>query len=280
MPNMIQSRPLLSIAIPTYNRIPYLKDLLGLLLPQIATTEPNDVELIISNNASTDGTDEFCRGLKLAQLRYWENKTNIGGDRNFLKCIREAKGEYIWLIGDDDLVHHGAVKQVLEILKINKPGLLIAAENDKKEISSYPDYRGCIEKEISTKGEFAINHTLISANIFRRELFDLDFAESKLRLNYAHMFGLMCRLGGNPVVVCPALISERPVRADFAKYPSFLCIKHAIYLRYLAKTFGVSRFNRVAVKSACNLPMEFGSRIKHHLLKARAHLRLAKRISR
>lgn len=258
--------PLLSICIPTYNRLPYLKELIASLLPQV-NAAGDDVELLISNNVSTDGTEDFCRGLKCPQLRHWTNGTNIGGDRNFLKCIHEARGEYVWLVGDDDLVFHNAVAKVLELLKSERPGLLILAEYDKTAVSVYANYRECLLKEKSPKERFAIVHTLISANIFRRGLFDMAFAEATLHLSYAHMFGLMKNLGTEKVCVCPSLMSTRPVRADFAKYPSFLCIKHAVYLMFLAKTFDLPRCRLYAVRKACNLPMEFGSRVKYHLRK-------------
>jgi len=263
--------PILSICIPTYNRLPYLKELMASLLPQVKAAGA-DVELLVSNNVSTDGTDAFCRGLECPSLRYWENETNIGGDRNFLKCIREACGEYVWLVGDDDLVFPEAVTKILSILKVENPGLLVLAEYEKASVSVYANYRDCLRAEKPPKERFAIFHTLISANVFRRTLFDMAFAEKTLHLSYAHMFGLMKNLGTEKVCVCPSLMSTRPVRADFAKYPSFLCVKHAVYLVFLAKTFGLPRYRLYAVIKACNLPMEFGSRIKYHLLKALAHV--------
>jgi len=271
--------PLLSICIPTYNRLPYLRELVGFLLPQISATISGEVEIVISNNVSTDGTDAYCKSLVCPALRYWENETNIGGDRNFLKCIREAHGEYVWLIGDDDLINPDAVTTVLNLLKAHRPSLLIADEHPRKNLTVYTNYRECLLRERTTKGLFALNHTLISANIFKRACFDLAYAEEMLYTQYAHMFGLVRNLTNTPVVIAPALMTTRPVRADFAKYPSFLCIKHAIYLRYLAKTFSLPNFNGLAVKSVCNLPLELGSRIKYYLLKFLHALKNARIVS-
>ena len=94
------AKPLLTIAIPTYNRARYLKELLTVLFDQLRD-EPR-VELIISNNATPDETpavvNEFVkRGL---QVRYLCNETNIGPDANFLQCFEQARGKYVWILGD------------------------------------------------------------------------------------------------------------------------------------------------------------------------------------
>ena len=97
---------LLSICIPTFNRLPYLKEAIDALLPQIEKTMPGQVEFLVSDNCSTDGTADYLAAMQSNRLRFWTNEVNIGGDRNFLKCISEARGDYVWLVGDDDLVAH------------------------------------------------------------------------------------------------------------------------------------------------------------------------------
>lgn len=109
--------PLLSITIPTYNRAPFLAELLGALLPQLRN-EPR-AELVVSDNASTDETPELMArfeqlGLPLRSLR---NPQNIGADANFLQCLEQARGKYVWVLGDDDLLTPGAVGQLLSLLK-------------------------------------------------------------------------------------------------------------------------------------------------------------------
>lgn len=108
--------PLLSIAIPTYNRAPFLAELLEVLMPQLRH-EPR-AELLVSDNASTDGTAELIgqfeeRGLPLRHLR---NPENIGSDANFLQCLHRARGKYVWVLGDDDLLTPRAVEQLLSLL--------------------------------------------------------------------------------------------------------------------------------------------------------------------
>jgi abequosyltransferase len=106
--------PLLTIAIPTYNRSRFLAELLDVLKPQMTPS----VELIISDNASTDDTqvllEEFSKcGLK---FRYIRNQCNLGADRNVLQCFEEARGKYVWIFGDDDIILPGALKKIIWLL--------------------------------------------------------------------------------------------------------------------------------------------------------------------
>lgn len=108
-----QPRPLLTLAIPTYNRAWCLKDLLSALAEQLKD-EPR-VELLISDNASPDETpslvqDFAAQGLR---IRYLRNAENIGGDANFLQCFEQARGKYVWLFSDDDLIIPGALAKIL-----------------------------------------------------------------------------------------------------------------------------------------------------------------------
>ena len=265
-------RPELSVCIPTYNRLEYLRELLPGLLKQIDVVPEGAVELVVSDNVSTDGTADYLRTIERGYYRFWTNETNIGGDRNFLKCIQEAKGDYVWLVGDDDLVAPDAVTRVLKCIEERRPGLLIA--DTLSGSGEYADYRDYLVRECSRTADAALRHTLISSNVFLRSSFDMDLAVRSLRTQYAHMFGLMGRTLGR-VVATRGIVSTRPVRADFAKYPSFLCVKQALYFLFLAKRFNLPRFRWYAFLNACNLPMEFGSRIKYHLIKA---LRLLRRL--
>ena len=110
------STPLLTIAIPTYNRASNLELLLSGLAPQLKKLP--QVELIVSDNASPDSTEELMRRLLDEGLscRYIRNSTNIGSDLNFLQCYREAAGKYVWIFGDDDYLFPCAAARVVSLL--------------------------------------------------------------------------------------------------------------------------------------------------------------------
>ena len=115
---MPDPRPLLSICIPTYNRAPFLAELLEALLPQLTPARP-DVELVLSDNASTDETAAVIASFRTRglPLRISRNEENLGADENFLRCHALARGRYLWLLGDDDLPMPHAIPQLLSLLE-------------------------------------------------------------------------------------------------------------------------------------------------------------------
>lgn len=114
MSDPVISRPLLTIAIPTYNRSASLARLLTVLAPQL-TSRP-EIDLFISDNHSPDDTEAVVReflddGLK---ARYVRQPENIGSDRNFLTCFENGRGRYFWMCGDDDVICPGSIDKVMQ----------------------------------------------------------------------------------------------------------------------------------------------------------------------
>lgn len=114
--------PRLSICIPTYNRGETLEVLLQSIFND---TGKNDVEVIVSDNASTDSTSALMAALqgKGMKISYHRNDSNIGIDRNFLRAVELAKGDYAVLVGSDDEFPPGAISQILLLLE-SEPDLL------------------------------------------------------------------------------------------------------------------------------------------------------------
>lgn len=104
----------LSICIPTFNRAALLRETLLSLLPQMQ----EEMEIVVSDNASTDGTDAMIAGLMVQYpcIAYHRWPQNMGADRNYLRAVEAARGEYCWLFGSDDLVEPGTVTQVFNLL--------------------------------------------------------------------------------------------------------------------------------------------------------------------
>lgn len=120
-------RPLLTLAIPTYNRSANLTLSLRMLAPQLARLP--QVELIVSDNASPDDTQQVMEQFLLEGLpcRYLRNPTNIGPDPNFLQCYGEAKGKYVWIFGDDDVIFPGALARIVSALETEEPDIVYLA---------------------------------------------------------------------------------------------------------------------------------------------------------
>lgn len=101
----------LSVCIPTYNRAGFLGELLESLVAQ-ATGE---VEIVVSDNASTDGTEATVARFRerFPRIVYRRNPENLGPDRNYLKAVEAASGEYCWLMGSDDVAAPDALSRLL-----------------------------------------------------------------------------------------------------------------------------------------------------------------------
>jgi glycosyltransferase involved in cell wall biosynthesis len=113
--------PLLSICLPTYNRADLLQLALHSLVPQIEECK-GEVELIISDNASSDNTYEVVKeALECKYIHYYCNNENIGAVKNMVLLTNElANGEYCWIIGDDDMVNRKKLSKILNILRNNR----------------------------------------------------------------------------------------------------------------------------------------------------------------
>jgi abequosyltransferase len=110
---VVRSRPLLTIAVPTYNRSNELTQLLTLLEPQLRNRP--EIDFYISDNASPDGTQNVIQRFVAAgmPIRYHRHAENIGSDSNFVSCFHAARGTYFWLFGDDDLILPGTIDEIL-----------------------------------------------------------------------------------------------------------------------------------------------------------------------
>jgi glycosyltransferase involved in cell wall biosynthesis len=106
---------LLSIAIPTYNREACLQLLLESICSQVTETQACRLEVMVFDNCSTDQTaqvvERFLPGR--SYLAYVRNERNIGADNNFVKAFFAARGQYLWIVGDDELLFDGAIQWVL-----------------------------------------------------------------------------------------------------------------------------------------------------------------------
>lgn len=110
----------LSICIPTYNRAEYLKYNIDKLLTLIKELASDQVEICVSNNASSDHTEELVKNYISdnpdIRIIYNKNETNLGPDWNYHHAMNMATGEYSLLLGDDDYFADNALKRIFELI--------------------------------------------------------------------------------------------------------------------------------------------------------------------
>lgn len=105
----------MSIGLPVYNGEEFLEDALA----SIAAQTFSDYELIISDNASSDATASIAQrhAARDARIRYHRNPTNIGGDRNYYRCIELSRGKYFLGVAHDDRLHPDYLRRVVEVME-------------------------------------------------------------------------------------------------------------------------------------------------------------------
>lgn len=135
--------PQVSIGMPVYNGEPFIHEALDSLLAQTFT----DFELIISDNASTDGTEAICReyAARDPRIRYVRQGENRGAAANFQFVLDEAVGEYFMWAAADDKIDPVFINSLCQILDGDKE--IILAMSDVSNISSNGSYIGTTKLE-------------------------------------------------------------------------------------------------------------------------------------
>lgn len=105
--------PLISICIPTFNRV----DKVFKLVSSILTSPENDFEVIVLDNCSTDNTKQILLAINDARFIFVQNTTNIGGTSNPVKALTLSKGKYAFLCLDKDFIKTEKIGRLIEILR-------------------------------------------------------------------------------------------------------------------------------------------------------------------
>ncbi|WP_347275217.1 glycosyltransferase family 2 protein [Candidatus Kuenenia sp.] len=108
--------PLITIAIPTYNRADnYLKQAIQCAINQTYS----NIEIIVSDNCSTDNTEAVVKDFNDPRIRYFRQEKNIGANNNFNFCLEQAKGVYFLFLMDDDLIDSDFIEKCMNGVDYN-----------------------------------------------------------------------------------------------------------------------------------------------------------------
>jgi glycosyltransferase involved in cell wall biosynthesis len=114
--------PRVTIGLPIYNG----EQLLPQALESLLTQDFDDVEVVISDNASVDGTPELCAAYAARdpRIRYVRNERNLGSIPNFNRLVGLARGEYFKWAAHDDWCEPEFVRRCVEVLDAD-PGVVL-----------------------------------------------------------------------------------------------------------------------------------------------------------
>lgn len=138
----MSDRPLVSIGMPVRNGEPFLRQALESLLRQ----DHHHIELLISDNASTDGTRQICTELAATDDRvtYHRHPGDVGVMANFNAVLKAARGEYFMWAAADDLWEPEYVSTLLALLESDPRAVLAFCKIDNVDADgvttrTYPD---------------------------------------------------------------------------------------------------------------------------------------------
>jgi len=209
----MNSKPILSVIIPTYNRVKFLETTVNGFISQI--TEGNfqeEVEIVIGNDAAFDEkTNEYLKKLEVSYpfIKTFTNEKNLGLSGNVVKLVETAQGDFIWLFGEDDLITPLSVKRALESIKEDNPNIIIfntinitSLDDSNLKYETWGDDRLSIkedlfvesfkgnEKKLSYIKNWLYLTNLISAAAFKKDLFlsNLQKAKKYVRFESVYLF--------------------------------------------------------------------------------------------
>lgn len=168
--------PILSICIPTYNRNAQLQKLLS-DLQGCASILGDQIEILISDNCSTDTTEQLVRQMPQDfPIRYFRQSVNIGPTSNYLFLLTKSQGSYCWVTGDDDAIYAKEIVKLVNHLKAHSACSLLLVDTwlglkCSKKLISMPRHGPCgsadIFIEIFKKSLFPFGH--YTSLVFNRE---------------------------------------------------------------------------------------------------------------
>jgi glycosyltransferase involved in cell wall biosynthesis len=118
--------PRVSVVVPVYNGERYIAATLASVLEQ----EGVDLEVIVSDNASTDATADIVACLDDPRIRYARNDTNLGAVPNWNIGMERVRGEYVKLLCADDLVYPGSLARQVSVLDENPDVVITCGPHD------------------------------------------------------------------------------------------------------------------------------------------------------
>jgi glycosyltransferase involved in cell wall biosynthesis len=185
---MVQSKPRVSVGLAVYNGDKYLEQAIDSILAQTYA----GFELIISDNASTDQTEQICRryAVRDRRIRYYRNDANIGGANNENRTFLLSSGEYFRWAADDDVCAPELIAKCVEVLdrdpsvvlcysmvtEIDENGDCIRTISQNKGRSTRPHerFRDLAQRDHKCEATYG----LIRADVLRKTCLQKNYTDS------------------------------------------------------------------------------------------------------
>lgn len=258
------NKPILTISIATYNRLEILKEQILVILPQLT----DEVLLVIRDNNSSFDIRECFTESQLKKINYYKNAVNIGAEANIVRGYDSCTTDWLWALGDDDILKPDAIETVLTLIK-------------KHSECAYINMGAKIEREVTGFEEFADVFSIIGAFANGFFMSNCLYNMSKLKpglINYykylSSMIGqfifVLKFLENNPTEKCffskEIIVKEQSLeiswsRADFIVFSSIIfdAFKHKrkILKRNIFKSLGDAYYCTIFLEKSIPLKTKF-----------------------
>jgi len=188
-----------TVVIPLYNGMPYLKKTIESILEQTY----KDFELILINDGSTDNSESYIRSIKDKRIKYIAHK-NIGLSKTLNKAFLLAKGKYIIRNDQDDISEPNRIEKQIEVLKKSTYDCVfcyIKKISEKKEwrnLDKLRDSQNVLRDFNPWKDGCMVNSTMaIKKDVFekiggyRQDYYPSDDWDLELRLSQKYSVGVL-----------------------------------------------------------------------------------------
>lgn len=120
----MNNKPDMTIVIPTYNRVILLEKSLNSILNQ----SYSNIEIIIGDNHSYDGTEELCQKYlnEDKRIKYFRHDKNIGLQQNTQFLVNQSSSDYTSIICDDDWISSNYSEKIIKLFKANEDCLIVS----------------------------------------------------------------------------------------------------------------------------------------------------------
>ncbi len=214
----------LSFCITTRNRAAFI----GTTLESLISQATDEVEIVVLDAASTDGTsetvEEFTR--RFPRLRYVRQDTNQGVDRDYDRTVELACGKYCWMMSDDDILTPGAVAEVLGHCRKGYDLIVVNAEDRDADLRKIigarrlPFLEDKVYKSSEASRLFAdvANHlSFIPGVVIRRDLWLSRDRKPYFGSLFVHVGVIFQdRLPGDALVIARPLVAVRNANVSWA----------------------------------------------------------------
>lgn len=148
---MNKERIVLSICIGTYNR----KELLKQLIEEILNYPNEDIEIVVCDNASTDGTREMLKKISDKRLKCYYNGKNYGAEYNWLNSLWHGEGTYLMNLNDREFIDIQALKEFVQVIHRIEADIIVASGHKKTLDFNADNYvnRTCIMQKLGEPGD-------------------------------------------------------------------------------------------------------------------------------